>query len=404
MTKREWFYLLGLNTGLILMSLFSWMPQSILVSMTVLINLGLMIRLQDGQSQRHQAQLAQTIQETKSHERLTQIQSSQLATIISNLPFATALLDANGRFILSNASFDLLNDNTSPSDYNALSLHEDLRSFIRQSYLKELYVTKNLRVENADYQAIHVPIYDAKRYNGCLIMFLDITQLLEGERIQKRFIADASHELRTPLTSIVGMIEILNRPNFNDDETLLEFLHQIEREAKRMDELLEDLLTLSKQSSQKSFLNLQDYSLSDLTTEAHQSTRSLFETNKVEFMNAVDKGLRITVDADKFHHILTNLFSNAAKFSPLGKVTVTAIEGQQTIEIRITDTGLGIPKADQDRIFDRFYRAEHSRSRSLGGSGLGLAIVKAYVLAHQGTIRVESEPGIGSTFILNLPN
>lgn len=403
MNSRWWLSVLVINSFLIGLSSLGLFPITLIVSITVLSNVVFMVRLHDTLSRKHNVQLAQTIQETKNQERLSQIQSSQLATLVSNLPFATALLDANGRFIMSNGPFIHLNEQTLPQDYNALSIHEDLRSFIRQSYLKEVYASKNIRVDNADYQAIHVPIYDAQRYNGCLIMFLDITQLLEGERIQKRFIADASHELKTPLTSIIGMVEILNRPKFDDQDTQTEFLHQIEREAKRMDELLNDLLSLSKQSSQKSFINIRDYALTDLIAEAFQSTRSLFDQNHIQFINEVDKSCVVKVDADKFHHILTNLFSNAAKFTPEGNVKISAAVFDSNIEIKVTDTGQGISKSDQEHIFDRFYRAEHSRSRSLGGSGLGLAIVKAYVLAHQGSISVESEPGIGSSFILSIP-
>lgn len=403
MNSRWWLSVLVINGFLIGLSSLDLFPITLIVSITVLSNVVFMVRLHDTLSRKHNNQLAQTIQETKNHERLSQIQSSQLATLVSNLPFATALLDANGRFIMSNGPFNHLNEQTLPQDYNALSIHEDLRSFIRQSYLKEVYASKNIRVDNADYQAIHVPIYDAQRYNGCLIMFLDITQLLEGERIQKRFIADASHELKTPLTSIIGMVEILNRPKFDDQDTQTEFLHQIEREAKRMDELLNDLLSLSKQSSQKSFINIRDYALTDLISEAYQSTRSLFDQNHTQFINEVDKSCVVKVDADKFHHILTNLFSNAAKFTQDGSVKISSVVLDSSIEIKVEDTGQGISKSDQEHIFDRFYRAEHSRSRSLGGSGLGLAIVKAYVLAHQGSISVESEPGIGSSFILSIP-
>ena len=381
------FFGLSVYWALALSLIFSWLVLSFLLN-----------RLK----QVHQKEREDLIQRSRSHERYSQVQSSQLASIVLNLPFPIALLNLVGEYVLTNTAFNALYDHA-PQLYSEDSLDPEISSFVRQAYLREEALIRNVHIGNMDYQAMNVPVVDEKRYNGSLLMFLDITRLLEGERIQKRFIADASHELKTPLTAILGMVEILNRPEFKDDITQKEFLGHIEEEAKRMDRILKDLLDLSKLSATKIALNKVKVSLKPLVKAAHQSVAQSFKDNNNTFSMDIEPNFKVFGDPDKLHHILTNLLMNASKFTAQGQISVKAYEENAFSYIEIKDTGIGIDSKDLDSIFDRFVRLDASRSRQSGGSGLGLAIVKAYVEMHQGKISVKSQVGQGSSFIIELP-
>jgi two-component system phosphate regulon sensor histidine kinase PhoR len=234
-------------------------------------------------------------------------------------------------------------------------------------------------------------------------MFLDITKILDGERMQKRFIADASHELKTPLSVMLGMIQILNRPDFNDQETLKEFLHQIEIESLRMENIITDLLSISKLSSNRVILNPEPIQLKKLIQAVVSPLKTVFTEKNDRLLIDIDEQLVLNLDIDKTHQIFSNLLTNALKFTENGTITIKAELQTPYCLISVSDTGIGIKEEDQKYIFERFYRADHSRARTAGGSGLGLAIVKAYVLAHRGEIELQSIPDQGSCFTVKLP-
>lgn len=401
MRVKDWILFLslyGLTFVLVFFGLDSLMALSLTLIISVLVINGGMNRLK----RVHQSEKENLAQVSRTHERYSQVQSSQLASIVLNLPFPIALLNLVGEYELTNAAFNALYEK-SPKLYSELSVNPEISSFVRQAYLREESLTRNIHIGYMDYQAMNVPVVDEKRYNGSLLMFLDITRLLEGERIQKRFIADASHELKTPLTAILGMVEILNRPEFKDEKTKHEFLGHIEEEAKRMDRILKDLLDLSRLSATRIALNRVHVALKPLVKAAHQSVAQNFKENNNKFSMDIDVNLKVYADPDKLHHILTNLLMNASKFTAQGEVSIKAYEEAHHSFIEVSDTGIGISAQDLESIFDRFVRLDASRSRQSGGSGLGLAIVKAFVEMHQGKISVKSQVGQGSTFTLELP-
>ena len=238
---------------------------------------------------------------------------------------------------------------------------------------------------------------------GCLYIFQNITYILERERIQKRFIADASHELKTPVSAIKGMIEILNRPNFKDDETLLDFHQQIEIETKRMENIIQDMLTLSRNTAKNVLLNIEHFNPYLLINDVIRSQQSHVQQKHLNVENKLSEDMMIEADRDKFYHIFSNLLSNAIKSSVQGTIRFESSMDDRFLSIRIQDEGVGMHSSEIPYIFERYYRIDESRSRDTGGSGLGLAIVKTYVNAHQGTIEVQSEEGKGSSFICNFP-
>ena len=329
----------------------------------------------------------------------------QLETIVSNINFPLALLDNKGMFLLSNDSFLRMNDISSISILKDDSpINSDVRVFMRESYLKESNLQRSVSINGQDYNALSITIYENNRFVGTLFIFQNITSILERERIQKRFIADASHELKTPVSAIKGMVEILNRPSFNDQETLVDFLKQIELESKRMESIINDMLNLSRYSSKNVLLDLSTFNVHDLINEVFRSYSTLLKEKKLAFSNDVSSDLLIYADKDKFYHILSNLVSNSIKSSDKGTIRVFSNLTPYKLELVIQDEGIGIRQEEIPYIFDRYYRVDESRSRQTGGSGLGLAIVKAYVQVHKGQIDVTSELNVGTQFTIILPS
>lgn len=329
----------------------------------------------------------------------------QLETIVSNINFPLALLDNSAMFLLSNDSFLRMNEISSISVLKDDSpINSDVRAFMRESYLKESNLQRSVSINGQDYNALSITIYENNRFVGTLFIFQNITSILERERIQKRFIADASHELKTPVSAIKGMVEILNRPSFNDQETLVDFLKQIELESKRMENIINDMLNLSRYSSKNVLLDLSTFNVHDLVNEVYRSYSTLFKEKKLSFKNDVPLDLQIHADKDKFYHIFSNLVSNSIKSSDKGTINVYSTITPYKLELIVQDEGIGIRQEEIPYIFDRYYRVDESRSRQTGGSGLGLAIVKAYVQVHKGQIEVQSDLNVGTQFTIILPN
>lgn len=236
-----------------------------------------------------------------------------------------------------------------------------------------------------------------------------LNRLEESLNIQCQFVGDASHELRTPLTSIQGYTKLLQRRGTNIDPTLLaEALQTISDESGRLIRLVSDLLQLARADAgqpviaQKSIVDLRE------VLESVEDTVSVIAPDQIEIQFIFpQKALWVLADGDKLKQVFLNLTNNAIKATQQGgKVTVTLRTNNDIGIIRVIDTGIGIAPADQQRIFDRFYRVERSRTRSRvygGGTGLGLAIALTIVKAHGGTIELESELNKGSTFTIKLP-
>jgi len=352
----------------------------------------------------HRERLVAAKQLSQKQEKSLQIKSSQLETITSNLPFPMALFDQEGILVLYNTQFEtFISIPAETIRYSDKVFQPDIGTFIKTATVNDGPLSKIINIDGTDFQALSIPIIHKSSSAGCLFMILDITKILDGERMQKRFIADASHELKTPLSVILGMIQILNRPDFKDTDTLKEFLGQIETESLRMENIITDLLSISKLSSNRIVLNPQEVNLKKLVQDVVAPLKTIFEEKQNDLIIDIDDQLRLNLDIDKTHQIFSNLLTNALKFTENGNITVKAELQPPYCMISVIDTGIGIKEEDQKYIFERFYRADHSRSRSAGGSGLGLAIVKAYVLAHKGEIELKSTVDQGSCFIVKLP-
>jgi two-component system OmpR family sensor kinase len=228
-----------------------------------------------------------------------------------------------------------------------------------------------------------------------------LASLEAASRTQQRFIADASHELRAPLTAMQGNLELLRRfPDMAPDDRA-EALRDAEREAGRLSRLVADLLTLAR-SDAGTALRSDTVSLDEVVSDVVREWRQA--AGDRELACGEVQAVHVDGDEDRLRQVLVILVDNAIKYTPTGaRITVELVREGTDAELRVTDTGRGLPPEDLERVFERFYRADPARPRDAGGSGLGLAIARSIVEAHGGRIRLDSRPGHGTTALVRLP-
>jgi two-component system OmpR family sensor kinase len=227
---------------------------------------------------------------------------------------------------------------------------------------------------------------------------------VESENKLRRFVADASHELRTPLTAIRGFAELHRQGAVVGEDKTKELINRIEKESVRMSSLVEDLLLLARLDQSRELVK-EPVDLNTLITEAVASARAAGPNHPIEIKLEASE-IFVLGDSQRIHQVIANLLANARAHTPNGtQISITAMQGVSETTIAVSDNGPGLSKADQDRIFERFYRADPSRVRnSSEGSGLGLSIVDAVMKAHGGYVSVKSEVGQGATFTLHFLN
>jgi two-component system phosphate regulon sensor histidine kinase PhoR len=240
---------------------------------------------------------------------------------------------------------------------------------------------------------------------GLVLVFHDITDLRRLEQVRKDFVANVSHELRTPLTAIKGYAEALQDAAQDDPAQRSRFLEVIRTHTDRLNLIITDLLLLSKIESGQIPLKREPVKLPALLDRTLRLLSRLIEQKQHKVVTAIPPGLPpILGDEERLGQVFSNLLDNAIKYTPdHGTITLAAEVVQDMVEVRVEDTGIGIPPQDLPRIFERFYRVDKARSRELGGTGLGLAIVKHLVEGHGGSVSVESLPGQGTRFLVRLP-
>jgi two-component system phosphate regulon sensor histidine kinase PhoR len=284
----------------------------------------------------------------------------------------------------------------------------DLLDFIQQAGAEKRTVTGELvmgSVRTKSFAVTVTPVGPEAAPAGSVLVLHDISELRRLERARRDFVANVSHEFKTPLTAIQGFTETLLEGALEDGQVSRRFLNIIRENAVRLGRLTNDLLSLARIEAGKLEIHRQPVVISALIS-------SCFETVR---LNSEQKGLLLTAESSPdlpavigdpvlLQQALQNLLDNAVRYSPRrGEVKVKARAEGTELVISVSDKGPGIPQTEQQRIFERFYRADAARSRDAGGTGLGLSIAKHLVEAHAGRIEVDSEVGRGSTFTVFLP-
>ncbi len=349
------------------------------------------------------------------HENLEQ-ETKRLTSILSYMTDGVLATNRRGQIIMVNEmAAKQLNVNpdevlnTSILDLLSLGDDYDLRSLITE--VPEL--TIDSQDENGEYLSLRVRFALIRResgfISGLVAVLHDTTEQDKEERERRLFVSNVSHELRTPLTSVKSYLEAL------DDGALSEpvapdFVKVSLNETNRMMRMVTDLLSLSRIDNETSQLDIELTNYTAFITFILNrfdkiKSQSQEDTKKYELIREYPiTPIWVEIDTDKMTQVIDNILNNAIKYSPDGgKIKVGMKTTDAQLIISISDEGLGIPKKDLPRIFDRFYRVDKARSRAQGGTGLGLAIAKEIVKQHKGFIWAKSEYGKGSTFTIVLP-
>jgi len=243
------------------------------------------------------------------------------------------------------------------------------------------------------------PVADASGISGVAIIIRDVTEIIRAENIRSEFVANVSHELKTPITSIKGFAELLA----NEKGTANQYTKVILEQSERLLELIDDILLLSEVESKTKDSNIERINLTDLIQEVIQVETNQMKKKEitVDFSSAP---IYMHANKNTIFELLLNLIDNATKYNNQGgKIEISVIDLDKEIKISVFDNGIGIPKGDINRIFERFYRVDKSRSKKSGGTGLGLSIVKHIVELYKGTVIVESEIGSYTKIVVSLP-
>ena len=286
----------------------------------------------------------------------------------------------------------------------------DLQTFVQNTLASDAAVEGDVawRVgEERFFQARGATLRDASGVKiGSLIVLNEVTRLYRLERVRRDFVANVSHEMQTPITSIYGYAETLLDKDSRTEELVERAAQAIVRQAGRMSSLVDDLLELSrieKQADSKE-IPLACGPVRQVLEAAVETCRTVAADRGVSIQLDCPADIRAAINPELLERAVVNLLDNAGKYSEPGKVITLSCSATETsVLIQVRDEGCGIARENLPRLFERFYRVDRARSRALGGTGLGLAIVKHIILAHQGTVAVESEVGRGSVFTITLP-
>jgi len=322
------------------------------------------------------------------------------------------LLDAGGRVQLANRRFielfGLGSEVQGRTLLEATRSHE-LAELAAGAARRPGLVNRILRLPGPQERHLEInaaPIIDHEgRPEGMVLVLHDISRLRRLERTREEFVANVSHELRTPLSLIKGYSETLLDDSEQDPKVVRRFLETIDRNASRLQLLIEDLLAISALESGRLQMDLDTHSLRHLVEQCIEDYQPAAGARGVKV--EVDlPDLQVRVDDERLHQVLGNLIDNAIKYGrKQGQVTVAARTlSPDWVEVCVRDDGPGIPSDALDRIFERFYRVDKARSRDQGGTGLGLSIVKHIVQSHGGQVRAESDLGRGTQIFFTLPN
>ena len=385
-----------------------WFPLFIL-AFTALVGLHFWWRARfKAQAERRAAE----IEASQRQQRQTSLDAkAQQQVLFNSMLEGLLLLDRSRKIYLVNRAFKnlfgLKTELRGKTIVEALRLHE-LDELIQRVEAEQQVLDYEIKLPdlNERWLQVNAAIITnaAGERDGTILVFRDLTRLKQLERTREEFVANVSHELRTPLSLIKGYVETLLDGARDNPEVAERFLKIIERNANRLDLLIQDLLTISALESEKIKLNLQPVELHALAAKVLTDLNAKAENKNVALVNDVPE-LTAHGDVNRLDQVLANLVDNDIKYGRAeGHVTVGGKKRDDgALEIFVRDDGPGIPAEALDRVFERFYRVDKARSRDQGGTGLGLSIVKHIVQAHGGEVRVESEVGQGSTFFFTLP-
>ncbi|KAF1299617.1 PAS domain-containing sensor histidine kinase [Enterococcus sp. JM4C] len=365
-------------------------------------------------------QLADTFNQLS--ERIAEAQDTmesernRLDSVLSHMTDGVIATDRRGKIITINEMALSLLDVTTEgaigeSILTLLDIEEEytLRKLLEDS--DEIILDRSLSAQEKDQMILRVDFAMIRResgfISGLVAVLHDVTEQEKTERERREFVSNVSHELRTPLTSMRSYIEALSEGAWQDPEIAPNFLNVTLEETDRMIRMINDLLSLSRMDSGNSNIQKEYVNYNELISFVLDRFDMMVTNQEKKYTirrEFTQRDLWVEVDTDKMIQVIDNIMNNAIKYSPDGgTITCRLLETHNNVVLSISDQGLGIPKKDLTRVFERFYRVDKARARAQGGTGLGLAISREVIKAHGGSIWAESKEGKGSTFYISLP-
>ena len=341
-------------------------------------------------------------------------QNAESNAILSSMIEGVIAIDSNGKIVkINRAAAAFLDLNTKQAERshieNAID-NADIVQFAQQALRSSTSTEAEVVIEGNEKKRIHLHatrLSDTEgKKTGAVIVLTDMTRIKQLEKVRRDFVANVSHELKTPITSIKGFVETLQDGALSDPQQALRFLEIIAKHADRLNAIIDDLLSLSRleEDSEQRALSFEMTPLEPVLAEAIYLCRVRAEEKHLQVDLDCDDDIKAHINPALLEQAVTNLINNAITYSPeQSRIEIHAETTDNEIRIEVRDQGCGIDKKYHDRIFQRFYVVDKSRSRKQGGTGLGLAIVKHIANVHNGRVSVESRVGQGSTFTIHLP-
>lgn len=331
-------------------------------------------------------------------------QQKEFSIITENMQEGLLVIDRYTMVLSCNTSVGKLlkvNDAKTGESVYSLNRSGEFREVVGQ-VLEGVHVDKVLRLDGSDIQVIANPVARENNTEGAVILLVDVTEKVEREQLRREFSANVSHELKTPLTSISGFAEIM-QSGFVKEEDIKVFAGRIYREAQRLIRLVGDVIRISRLDEGGLPYQWEKLDLYSLIHDIFSTLHDAAEKQEVHMYMEGGSTILDTVPT-VMEEVIYNVCDNAIKYNHCGgEVSVRLKDGGDVVRVIVKDTGIGIPKEDQERIFERFYRVDKSHSKEIGGTGLGLSIVKHGVSTLDGRLWLTSEPGQGTEITMEFP-
>jgi len=412
--------LLALAASLLLAAVFSWRLTSPIREMELFTErlrhgdtAGTLIVRGPGEVKLLGENINHLVAELRGQVAELQEERGKLIATFAGMSEGVMLLDADGRIEGYNRAFrEMISDRY--GDVNGKTLMEAFRNIELQNLFDGFRETRQprtgeLTLGKRNPLVLDVSIDPVEGVPGeekAVFVFHDVTRLKRLEQMRIDFVANMAHEIRTPLTAILGFVETLRSGAVEDREQAGRFLGVIEEQARRLGRLLDDLLTLSNIELGQTRFSFEEVSLAAALDQVLPVLEERMKQKRLALVREIPPDLpTLRADRDRLVQALLNVLDNAVKFTPEGGTIGISAETDSAgyAVIRISDTGIGIPEGEINRVGERFYRVDRTRSRDMGGTGLGLSIVKHILAAHRGSMLIDSRLGRGTTVSLRFP-
>lgn len=330
----------------------------------------------------------------------------EFIAITENMQEGLIVLDKNENILsINNMALRLFQTQVESCMYQhilKLSRNSELQKVVEKAFHGKA-CDRIMKYKDRYFTLISNPVIIKNEQKGIVILILDVTEKQKSEKMRKEFSANVSHELKTPLMSISGYAEIMKN-NMVKHQDVPEFASRIYNEANRLTTLVEDIIKISKLDESSEELKFQQVDLIQVSQEVCRNLSHYATKNHVS-LEVKGEDIKILGVERILNEVIYNLCNNAIKYNrENGSVTVEIRKKNSSVQLTVSDTGIGIPKGEQVRIFERFYRVDKSHSRNIEGTGLGLSIVKHGVMLHKGSIELESEINKGTCIVITFEN